>query len=95
VTTPLPIDAALRARIAAEPESEVGVFVRLRRPPDTQDRRALADAGMRIGTVAGDVVSGRLRACDVLRVAALDSVVAIEMAQDVTVPPTPSGRTTQ
>jgi hypothetical protein len=93
MTVRLPLEAALRARIAAEPEAELGIFVRTRQPPGDAERRALTQAGLRIGTVAGDVASGRIRACDALRVAALDFVVAVEMARDVPVPPPPSGRT--
>jgi hypothetical protein len=93
LTVRVPLDAALRARIGAEPQAEVGVFVRTRQPPDDADLRALERAGLRIGTVAGDIASGRIRACEALRVAALDFVVAVELARDVPVPPSPSGRT--
>jgi hypothetical protein len=92
MTARVPLEPALRARIAAEPEAELGVLVRTARPPGDADRRAMAEAGLRIGTVAGDVASGRLRACDALRVAALDFVVAVELAREVPVPrPPPVG----
>jgi hypothetical protein len=84
------LDAALVDRIAREPDAVVGVFVRTLRVPDESDRRALERAGLRPGTVAGDVVTGRLRACDAVAVARLDFVHSVQLAHEVTRPPLPN-----
>jgi hypothetical protein len=83
------LDAALVERIRRAPESEVGVFVRTSRPPDEHERSALAEAGLRVGTVAGRILTGRLRACDAVRVAGLEFVEYVELAGEVTRPPPP------
>lgn len=89
MTARLRLDAALRERIAVEPDALVGVLVRTARVPDAADREALARAGLEVGTVAGDVVTGRLRGCDAVRVAGLEFVLSIEAARQVPRPPMP------
>lgn len=77
------IDAELRRAIEAAPDSTVGVLLRAERTIGNAERRELARAGLRLGTVAAELATGRLRACDALRVAALDFVRYVELARAI------------
>jgi hypothetical protein len=83
------MDAGMARQIQEQPDSVVGVLVRTTRPATPADRRALADAGLQVGTVAGEILTGRLRACDALRVLELDFVRYVELAREVPRPPLP------
>jgi len=83
------LDNALIERIQRVPEEIVGVLVRTAEPLTDPERAQLESAGMVLGTVAGDVVTGRLRACDAVAIAELAFVRRIELARDVPRPPQP------
>jgi hypothetical protein len=86
------LDPGILRQMEQSPDSVVGVLVRTTRPPTDADRRALADAGLRVGTVAGEILTGRLRACDAARVANLEFVRHIELAREVRIPSPPEVR---
>jgi hypothetical protein len=83
------LETGLVRQIEEDPERIIGVFVRTARPPDRQQQQVLADAGLQVGAVVGDIVSGRLRACDAVRVAELEFVRRLELSREVPVPPLP------
>ncbi len=75
------LDPVLR-RIAAErPDSVVGVLVRTSSPVGAAERAGLEEAGLAIGSVVGDVVTGRLRAGSARGVARLPFVAYVEAAR--------------
>lgn len=73
------------------PDSIVGVLVRLASPPADAERAALARAGLALGTVAGDVVTGRIRAAAAPALAELSFVVYAELARHIPVQQPPDG----
>ena len=77
------LDPRLRQIAAAQPDSVIGVLIRTSEPIDSEARAALEAEGLAVGTVAGDVVTGRLRAGAATAVAQLPFVVYIEAAQRV------------
>jgi hypothetical protein len=83
------LEAELVRTIEERPTAEIGVFVRTARPPEPADRQALEDAGLRIGTVVNTILTGRLRACDAVRVADLEFVRHIELAREIPRRPPP------
>jgi hypothetical protein len=81
------MDAELRRLTQEQPDSVVGVLVQLRSPGNGARRAELESAGLSVGTIVGEIASGRLRACDAPRVARLDSVRYLELAREVPRPP--------
>ncbi|MEJ2214989.1 MAG: hypothetical protein P8099_00100 [Gemmatimonadota bacterium] len=90
VSTNAYIDRRLRDLAEAHPDSIVGVLIRTSAPPDSTWRASLVDAGLAVGTVAGDVVTGRLRAGSALKVARLPFVVHIELSRKIPILEHPS-----
>lgn len=84
------VDRRLRALAEAHPDSIVGVLIRTAAPPDSAWRKALSGAGLTVGTVAGDVVTGRIRAGEAMKVARLPFVVHIELARSIPILQHPS-----
>lgn len=84
------IDRRLRDLAEAHPDSIVGVLIRTTAPPDSAWRASLAEAGLAVGTVAGDIVTGRLRAGSALVVAKLSFVVHIELSRRIPILQHPS-----
>lgn len=83
------LEAELVRTIEQRPTEEIGVFVRTTRTPDAADRQTLADAGLRVGTVVNTILTGRLRACDAVRIAELEFVRHVELAREIQRPPPP------
>ncbi len=79
------LDWRLEELAATRPDTIVGVLVRTNVPPDSAQRAALVDAGLAIGTVAGTILTGRLRAGEAGTVARLSFIVRIELARRRTV----------
>ncbi len=75
------MDAALRRVAAAGSDTVVGVFIRATRPVSLADRRRLERAGVRVGTVAGKLLTGRVPVRRLRDVAALQIVQYIELAR--------------
>lgn len=75
------LDPRLRRLAAERPDSVIGVLVRTVSVVDITERAALEAGGLVIGTVAGDVVTGRLRAGNAPDLARSAFVVYIELAQ--------------
>jgi hypothetical protein len=90
VSTNAYIDRRLRALAEAQPDSIVGVLVRTTTPPDSAWQAAMAEAGLAIGTVAGDVVTGRIRAASALDLAKLPFVVHVELSRRIPILQHPS-----
>ncbi len=90
VATNASIDRRLRALAEARPDSIVGVLIRTAAPPDSAWQASMAEAGLAIGTIAGDVVTGRIRARSALDVARLPFVVHIELAREIPILQHPS-----
>ncbi len=92
------LDPRLVAVGRQAPDSMVGVLVRLAAPPAVSERDALRRAGLSLGTVAGDVVTGRIRAADAPGLAKLSFVIYAELARQIPVsrppaaPPSRHGR---
>lgn len=84
------MDRRLHALADAHPDSIVGVLIRTAAPPDSAWRAAMTKAGLDIGTVAGDIVTGRLRAGAAAKVAELPFVVHIELSRKVPIIQHPS-----
>ena len=77
------LDPGLR-RLLARPapgDSVVGVFIRLAHAPAPADRTALERAGVRIGTVGGNLLTARVALRAVPAVAALEIVRYIELSR--------------
>lgn len=74
------MDPALRRLAASGADTVVGIFLRAAHPVTTADRRRLERAGVRIGTVAGALLSGRVSARRLSDVAALGFVTYMELA---------------
>jgi hypothetical protein len=91
---PMPVQGRLEASlvrlIGEAPDSVVGVLVLTTAQPGVDEQRALREAGLRIGVVAGDVVTGRVRACDAARLAELSFVRSVQLAREVSRPPPPA-----
>jgi len=77
------MDGALRRVLAAGSDTIVGVFIRTTQPVSAADRRRLERAGVRIGTVSGNLLSGRVPARRVTNVAALPFVHYMELARSL------------
>ncbi len=74
------LDAALRRVVAVGADTVVGVFIRTTQPVSAADRERLERAGVRVGTVAGPLLTGRVQVRRLRRVAALPFVRYIELA---------------
>lgn len=90
VTTNTFIDRRLRTLAEEHPDSIVGVLIRTTAPPDSAWQASMARAGLVVGTVAGDVVTGRIRAGSALDVAKLPFVVHIELSRKIPILQHPS-----
>lgn len=77
------LDPALRRVAAMGSDTVVGVFIRTTRPVTLADRRRLERAGVRIGTVMGELLTGEVAARHVRDVAALDIVKYMELARSL------------
>ncbi len=75
------MDGALRRVAAAGSDTVVGVFIRTVHPISAAERRRLERAGVRIGTVTGDLLTGRVAARRLRGVAALSFVKYMELAR--------------
>ncbi len=75
------MDAALRRLAATGSDTVVGVFIRTTHPVSAAERRRLERAGVRVGTVTGDLLTGRVHLRRVRGVAALTIVKYIELAR--------------
>lgn len=84
------IDPRLQRVMEAAPDSVVGVFVRTREDVGADRREELEDAGLRVGTVAGRIVTGRLAARDAARLARVPFVTYIELSRRIPVPQPPA-----
>ncbi|MFH8572157.1 hypothetical protein [Streptomyces sp. NPDC017993] len=79
--------AARRALFAADPAREsaattpLRVLVRLTGEPGEQERRGIADAGARVHTIAGDVVTASLTPESLGRLTELDCVDHVELSE--------------
>ncbi len=74
------MNPALRRVAAAGSDTTVGVFIRTSTPTGAAERRRLEGAGVAIGTVTGDLLTGRVTARRLRDVAALSFVTYIELA---------------
>lgn len=74
------LDPRLRRLAAERPDSVVGVLVRTAAGLGPAEREALAEHGLAIGSVAGDVVTGRILAGAAPGLARLRFVVYVEAA---------------
>jgi hypothetical protein len=83
------LDAGLVRVIADTPDSTVGVLVVASATPGAEEREALRRAGLQVGVVAGDVVTGRIRACDAIRLAELAFVRSVQLAREIPRPAPP------
>lgn len=83
------LDSELREAVVTAPDSMVGVLVRTRTRPDPDQRAQLEAAGLAVGAVVGDVVSGRIIARDVPVLAGLEFVLRIQHARPVPEPRPP------
>ncbi len=77
------MDPALRRVAQMASDTVVGVFIRTAQPLSAADRRRLERAGVRIGTIAGYLLTGRVAARHVRDVAALDIVKYMELARSL------------
>lgn len=75
------LDPFLLRLVTQRPDSLIGVLVRASEAIDADRREALEDAGLRIGTVVDRIVTGRIRAGAVPRLARLPFVSRIEAAR--------------
>ncbi|MFE4308341.1 hypothetical protein ACFQ9H_08400 [Streptomyces sp. NPDC056517] len=74
--------AARRAVMGVDnTHSGIRVLIRLKANPDDQQQRLIADAGARVTTVAGDVVTASLALKDLGRLTELDCVDYVELSQ--------------
>lgn len=80
------LDPRMRRLAAEHPDSVVGVFVRVTRPVGPDERDSLESAGLNVGTVAGDIVTGRMRARSAERLTLLEFVRYIQLAGTIRVP---------
>lgn len=83
------IDPRLQRIADTAPDSVVGVFVRTSVDVGDDERTTLEDAGLRIGTVTPRIVTGRIAAGDVERLARVPFVMYIEVSDRVPVPQPP------
>lgn len=86
---PARLDPELRRLIAERPDTVVGVLLRLDGPGNASRRTALEDAGLSVGTFAGAIATGRVRACDAPGVAEIEWVLYLELARELPRPPVP------
>lgn len=74
------LDPQLRRAASERPDSVVGVLLRTAAPVGARERAALEAEGLAVGSVAGDIVTGRVRAAAAPRLARLPFVVYVEAA---------------
>jgi hypothetical protein len=74
-TQPPPADAGYDVSVRTDGVKEYGVIIRSRNPQD------LRDAGIRMGSVFGDVITARVSVEELRRVVALPTVRAVEKGQ--------------
>lgn len=72
------MDVRLRALAASGADTVAGVFIRTTHPIGAREREQLEHAGARIGTVTGALLTARIPARDLYRVATLPFVEYIE-----------------
>ncbi|CAN5554634.1 hypothetical protein BH24GEM3_BH24GEM3_25370 [soil metagenome] len=82
-----PPDPELRRTIAQRPDSVIGVLLRTRQELGEQERAALEACGLEIGSVIGDIVTGRIRAAAAEQLARHPLVAYMELARNVRIPP--------
>lgn len=74
------LDTSLRRLAESGADTVTGVFIRTTRPVGPSEREQLQRAGARIGTVTGAILTARVAARDLRRVAALPFVEYVEAA---------------
>lgn len=77
------MDAALIRTSREQPDSMVGVLIRTTRRVGADERAALDSVGLGIGSVAGQIVTGRIRAGAVPALARLAFVAYLEQARTI------------
>ncbi len=85
---PVPLsDPRLRLLAGEQPDSVVGVLLRTTRELTAKDRAALETCGFELGSVVGDIVTGRVRAGAAEQLARHPLVAYMELARNVRIPP--------
>lgn len=77
------LEPDLRRAIPQLGDSPIGVLVRTLGPPDAEQRNRLEAAGLRVGSVAGDVVTGRIQASALKDLVKLPFVTVVQRARRV------------
>lgn len=73
------IDPELAFELSTRDDNErLGVLVRLSNPLDQEQREALKNAGVEVGSEAGNIISCRASVQAIRRLSQLDFVVSIE-----------------
>jgi hypothetical protein len=75
------MDARLASIAASAADTVVGVFIRTTRPLDAADRQALERAGVRVGTVTGELLTGEVAGGSLAAVAGLPFVRHMELSR--------------
>ena len=70
----------------AAPDSVIGVLIRTRGPIDAERRATLESVGLVLGTVTGELATGRIRADSVRKLQDLPFVLHVEIARSIPVP---------
>ena len=86
------MDVRLRAIAASGGDMVVGVFIRTTRPLDAADRQALERAGLRLGTVTGELLTGEVAGGSLAAVAGLSFVRHMELSRSARPQGRPPGR---
>ncbi len=77
------IDPEIRRIAKTHPDSVISVLMRSTAPLRAEDRRALAKAGVTIGSEISDVLTGRMRAGNVARLERLQFLAVTQLSKDV------------
>ncbi|HEV2130497.1 MAG TPA: hypothetical protein VGR27_05320 [Longimicrobiaceae bacterium] len=81
------LDPELRRIVAQRPDSVIGVLLRTRQEIGDPERPALEACGLQIGSVIGDIVTGRIRADAAEQLARHPLVAYMELSRNVRIPP--------
>jgi hypothetical protein len=81
-----PPGLAAGSRPGAAPDTVIGVLIRTRGPIDAERRAALESVGLALGTVTGELATGRIRADSVRKLQDLPFVLHVEAARSIPVP---------
>lgn len=80
-------DPELRRIVAQRPDSIIGVLLRTRQEIGDPERAALEACGLDIGSVIGEIVTGRIRADAAEQLARHPLVAYMELSRNVRIPP--------